>query len=294
MPRSAARRRARDPRDARALRLRVGRADRAPVGAHARLYAAALARLRATGDVYACACTRRELETRAARRRRRARLPGHVPRRHSGGPRATRAARRACASATRAIAFARPAAGRADAGPRARRRRFRRPPRRRSLRVPARGRRRRCAARASPTSCAAPTCSPRRRARSCCSGCSAIATPSYLHVPVAINAARRKALEADARARRCRTIRCRRCSPRGASSISRCPTVARRRVGRRVLVVGAAPRGMPARLPPVRDAAGAGGAPSARTAEAYNYRFSAAPHRSRCCAYRRPAPPTDP
>ena len=56
----------------------------------------------------------------------------------------------------------------------------------------------------SPTSCAAPTCSRRRRGRSSCSDGSGCPTPSYLHVPVAIDARGRKALEADAAPRRCR------------------------------------------------------------------------------------------
>ena len=58
-----------------------------------------------------------------------------------------------------------------DVAPRGRR--FRAPARRRRLRLPARRRRRRRRRKASPTSCAARTWPTTRRARSCCSACSA-------------------------------------------------------------------------------------------------------------------------
>ena len=155
-------------------------------------YAAALDRLRASGDAYECACSRRELETARDRTGRRARLSGNLPRRNSGGSaRPSRSAPGACASAARASSSA--------TACRARRRRTSRatsatswsgartgstPTSSRSSSTT------RC--RKSRTSCAAPTCSRRRRARSSCSGCSALAAPSYLHVPVAINAAGEK------------------------------------------------------------------------------------------------------
>ena len=57
------------------------------------------------GLVYPCACTRRDARERAARRRRRARLSGHVPRRRSAA-RAARSARAcACASTRRRSTF---------------------------------------------------------------------------------------------------------------------------------------------------------------------------------------------
>jgi glutamyl-Q tRNA(Asp) synthetase len=74
--------------------------------------------------------------------------------------------------------------------------------------------------RASRASCAAPTCSRRRRARSTCSSALGLTTPSYLHVPVAIDASGEK-LSKQTRAQRCPTIRCLRSPTRGASSTSR-------------------------------------------------------------------------
>ena len=140
---------------------------------------------------------------RSARRRRgrRARLPGHVPRRHAatacarGAQRVARARRRRDRSHSTTGCRAR------SAGPRARRRRLRRQARRRPVRLSARGRRRRCDCRASPTSCAAPTCSRPRRARSSCSALLGVPTPAYLHVPVALNAAGEK-LSKQTRAQR--------------------------------------------------------------------------------------------
>ena len=128
------------------------------------------------------------------------------------------------------IVLRRPRPGRAGAGPRARGRRLRSAPRRRAVRLSARGGGGRCGRKASPTWCAARTCSTRRRARSICSGCSAMPTPRYLHVPVAVDAAGEKlskqtgARPIDARAMTC-AARC-------ASSVS--PRARRSRSGARL------------------------------------------------------------
>ncbi len=145
------RRRARGPGAADAILSTLGRYGfewDGPVcaasGAHRRAIATALERLQRRGRVYRCACTRRELASRADRRERRARLSGHLSRRHCA-PRAPRA--RGCDSRARSggatIAFAIACTGRS--GRASRRdvgdfvvRRARRP-----LRVSARRRRRR-------------------------------------------------------------------------------------------------------------------------------------------------------
>ena len=143
----AARRGEGDSRDARALRLSPGMARSFASRSARRLYEAALERLDAGGHVYECACTRRGTRRRAARRGRRTRLSGDVPRRHSRRAGGARAAGLARARRRRAHRHARDRLqGAAGAGPRARRRRLRRAPRGRALRVSARRRRRRRAA----------------------------------------------------------------------------------------------------------------------------------------------------
>ena len=62
LPRSQRGAERRDPRHARALRIRLGRRRRAAIGAHRCSTPPPLERLRASGDVYECACSRRELE----------------------------------------------------------------------------------------------------------------------------------------------------------------------------------------------------------------------------------------
>ena len=197
-------------------------------GATAR-YAAALERLRAAGVAYPCACTRRELAdapmvdgervypaTAATASRRNAPARAQRSWRVASATRASRSST-ACRAPQSQVAARRG-------------RRLRRAARRRPLRLPARRRRRRCGATASPRSCAAPTCSRRRRGRSCCSACSALPTPTYLHVPVAIDAHGREAVEADGRAR-ARRRPARRAArgvalPRPARAARRLPSVA--------------------------------------------------------------------
>ena len=133
--------------------------------------------------------------------------PGHLPRRDPADAARRAAARGARARRRRARRVPRPAA-------RARRRRTSRatsaisssgaPTASSPISSPSSSTMR---CRTSRTSCAAPTCSPRRRARSFCSAGSAYPPPSYLHVPVAINAAGEKLSKQTRRRRRCRTIR---------------------------------------------------------------------------------------
>ena len=198
--------------------------DRAPVRAQRDRYAKrALARVARRRTRIRCACTRRELEAAPLGAGGRARLPGHLPRRHPADRRAS--------SRTRVtvrvgdddrIAFVDRLQG----------------PQRQDLardvgdfvvrradglyRLPARGRRRRCAARRNARSCAAPICSLRRRARSCCSDALGYADARRICTCRSRSTCRgRKAVEADARAYRCRDdpLPAHR-SPRGASSTS--------------------------------------------------------------------------
>ena len=192
------------------------------------VYAAALARLLRGRRMCTSARARAaSSETAPLASRRRARLSGHVPRRHSRGSagRTQRAFRVRVGDAR--IDVPRPAPGRADAGPRTRRRRFRRPPRRRALRLPACGRRRRRAAGNHP-----------RRARRGSARIDAEADPAaaLARLSGAVVPARtgrdQRARPRSSRSRRARrpfpTTRCRRFSPRGVSSTRRFPTDPRR------------------------------------------------------------------
>ena len=217
------RRRGRDPAHARRATDSRGTAPSCGSRHARRRYEAALAALARRGPRVSLRMHAARARSGAHRRERRARLSGHVPRRHRARPRDARSARGACASAMRR--------SRSSIGCRGRKRR--------TLardvgdfvvtradglyRLPARGRRRRCAAGDDRRSCAAPTC--------------LSSTPRQIHlqrllgVPTPdVPARARRDQRARARncrsrrgAARCRTIRCRRCSPRGVSSTSRCP-----------------------------------------------------------------------
>jgi glutamyl-Q tRNA(Asp) synthetase len=168
--------------------------------------------------VYACACTRRELET--------ARV-GVAGERVYPGPAATASApvgcapdcaRGACASTRQIVAFTdrlQHRSGRTSHATSA----TSSSARRRTVRVPARRRRRRRAQGVTAVVRGADllASTPRQIHLQHLLG---LPTPAYLHVPVAINRGGREAVEADARASAAKTIPCRRCSPPGASSTS--------------------------------------------------------------------------